>query len=454
MSANFGCYGEKTIETPNVNRMARDGTRFAKAFTTAPVCSPSRSALVTGRYQTSIGAHHHRSGRGADKIVLPEGVETVPALFRRAGYFTSIGSWPIGKQQGKTDYNFEWESKSVYDGTHWADRKPGQPFFAQVQLHGGKYRGNGRTQSDVVKKALGTFTAPEAVALPPYYPDDPVIRQDWAHYLDTVRYTDLQLGQILKRLEEDGVAANTLVFFITDHGISHARGKQFLYDEGAHIPLVVRGPGAAAGAVRTDLVSHIDLAATSLAAAGIDLPKGMHSQDLFAKDYRARDAVFAARDRCDETVEHLRMARTAKWKYIRNFLPKRPHLQPNAYKDGKAIVKRLRELHGSGQLTGLPRQLLFAPERAPEELYDLEADPFEVRNLAADPSHEAALKEMRGRLDRWMEETGDQGSVPEAEKRYDSDMAVYLKEGSKSPEALKILEANIALMKKWAAEGK
>jgi arylsulfatase A-like enzyme len=454
MSANLGCYGEKTIETPNLDRLAREGTRFSKAFTTAPVCSPSRSALITGRYQTSIGSHHHRSGRGTDKILLPDGVEPVPALFRRAGYFTSIGSWPISKAPGKTDYNFEWTSKDVYDGADWADRKKGQPFFAQVQLNGGKYRGNGRNQSEVVKKALGTLTAPEAVKLPPYYPDDPVIRQDWANYLDTVRYTDLQVGQILKRLEEEGVAADTLVFFITDHGISHARGKQFLYDEGAHIPMIVRGPGVAAGAVRADLVEHIDLAAASLAAAGIGIPKGTHSRDILAKDYRPREAVFAARDRCDETVEHLRMARTSKWKYIRNFLPKRPHLQPNAYKDSKAIVKQLRDLHDAGKLTRLPEQLLFAPERAPEELYDLDADPFEVRNLAADAPHEAILKEMRGRLDRWMEETGDQGRVPESEKRYDSDMAVYLREGSKNAAQLRILEANIALMKKWAAEGK
>jgi arylsulfatase A-like enzyme len=453
MSANLSCYGEKTIETPNLDRLAREGTRFSKAFTTAPVCSPSRSALITGRYQTSIGAHHHRSGRGADKIVLPGGVEPIPATFRRAGYFTSIGSWPLSKSQGKTDYNFEWDA-AIYDGSDWTGRKPGQPFFAQVQLHGGKYRGNGRTQSDVVKKALGTLTAPGAVKLPPYYPDDPVIREDWANYLDTVRYTDLQVGQILKRLEEEGAASNTLVFFITDHGISHARGKQFLYEEGAHIPFIVRGPGVAAGAVRSDLVQHIDLGATSLAAAGLEVPKGMHSRNVLAKDYRARDAVFAARDRCDETVEHLRMARTGSWKYIRNFLPKRPHLQPNAYKDSKAIVKRLRELHDSGKLTGLPEQLLFAPERAPEELYDLDADPFEVRNLAADPSRETVLQEMRGRLDRWMEETGDHGRVPETAARYDSDMAVYLKDQSKNADSLKILEANIALMKKWAAEGK
>src|SRR6185503_2025280 len=191
-----------------------------------------------------------------------------------------------------------------------------------------------------------------------------------------------------------------------------------------------------------------------LAAAGIAIPKSMQSRDFLAADYRPRETVFAARDRCDETVEHLRMARTSKWKYIRNFLPKRPHLQPNAYKDAKPTVRRLRELHESGKLTGLPEQLLFAPELAPEELYDLEADPFEVRNLAADPAHEATLKEMRGRLDRWMEETGDQGREPESAARYDSDMAVYLGELSKSPEKVKILRDNIALMKKWASEGK
>jgi arylsulfatase A-like enzyme len=452
MSANLGCYGEKTIETPHLDRLAREGTRFSKAFTTAPVCSPSRSALITGMFQTAIGAHHHRSGRGTDKIRRPDGVDTIPALFRRAGYFTSIGSWPITKAPGKTDYNFEWD-RTDYDATDWADRKPGQPFFAQVQLHGGKNR-DGRGLSDAAKKALGTLTPPEAVTLPPYYPDDPVIREDWARYLDAVRYTDLQVGQVLKRLEDEGSAAGTLLFFITDHGISHARGKQFLYDEGAHIPLLVRGPGIAAGAVRGDLVQHIDLAASSLAAAGIAIPKGMQSRDILAKEYAPRDAVFAARDRCDETVEHLRMARTSKWKYIRNFLPKRPHLQPNAYKDGKPTVKRLRELHDAGKLTGLPEQLLFAPERAPEELYDLEADPFEVKNLAADPSQAATLREMRGRLDRWMEETGDQGRTPESAARYDSDMAVYLSELGKSPDRVKILQENIALMKKWAAEGK
>jgi arylsulfatase A-like enzyme len=436
MSAHFGCYGEKSIETPNVDRLAREGTRFTRAFTTAPVCSPSRSALITGCYQTTIGAHQHRSGRGAEKIRLPEGVETVPALLRRAGYSTAITSWPPAKAQGKTDYNFEWDP-AIYGGK-------GGPTFTQVQLQGGKLR-DGRGLSDAVKKALGTSTSPDAVKLPPYYPDDAAIRQDWATYLDAVRYTDLQVGEILKTVD----AAKTLVFFITDHGISHARGKQFLYDEGIHIPLVVRGPGVAAGAVRTDLVEHIDLAAATLAAAGVAIPAFMRAKDLLAKDYAPRDAVFAARDRCDETVERIRSVRTSKWKYIRNYYPKRPPLQPNMYKDAKPTLRRLRELHAAGELKGLPEQLLFAPERAPEELYDLEADPFETKNLAADQPE--VLKELRARLEAWMKDTGDRGA--EAESMYDSDMAVYLAE-KKDPASRKLLEDHIALMKKWAAEGK
>jgi arylsulfatase A-like enzyme len=436
MSANLGCYGETAIATPNLDRLAREGTRFSRAFTTAPVCSPARSALITGCYQTSIGAHQHRSGRGTEKIRLPKDVETVPALLRRAGYRTSISSWPPSKAQGKTDYNFEWD-RGVYGGSEG-------PSFTQVQLHGGKHR-DGRGLSEAVKKALGTLTSPDVVKLPPHYPDDPVIRQDWANYLDAVRYTDLQVGEILKTVD----AARTLVFFITDHGISHARGKQFLYDEGLRIPMIVRGPGVSGNAVRQDPVEHIDLAAATLGAAGVPIPAWMHAKDILSPDYKAREAVFAARDRCDETVERIRSVRTSTWKYIRNFHPKRPHLQPNMYKDAKPTLRRLRELHAAGDLKGLPLQLLFAPERAPEELYDLEMDPHETVNLAAERPE--VLEQMRGRLERWMKETGDRGA--ESPAMYDSDMAVYLAE-KKDPAARKTLEDNIALMKKWASEGK
>jgi arylsulfatase A-like enzyme len=460
MSANFSCYGEKSIETPNVDRLAREGTKFTHAFVTAPVCSPCRSALITGMYQTSIGAHHHRSGRGVEKIVLPTGVTPVPALFQQAGYYTCIGDGLLASERagkkgraggglGKTDYNFEWDPK-IYDGPDWAGRKEGQPFFMQVQMAGGKLRG-GTDQGAVQlsKRAAAEFgaaTSPETVNLPPYYPRDPVLLRDWAAYLDAARLTDQHVGKVLARLEREGLLEQTLVVFMTDHGISHARGKQFLYDEGTHIPLVVRGPGIGRGEIRNDLVMQIDLAPLSLAAAGIPLPPGMQGRDILAKNYPPRDAIFAARDRCDETVERLRSVRTDRFLYIRNFHPQRPHLQPNAYKDGKSIVQTLRALHAAGTLEPLAERLLFRPTRPPEELYEWTTDRWQVRDLAEVPEHRETLAALRGRLDRWMEETHDRG--PESEKMYDSDMVEYLGKGNPA------VERNIALMKKWAAEGK
>ncbi|MDQ3651573.1 MAG: sulfatase [Acidobacteriota bacterium] len=452
MSANFSCYGERLIQTPNVDRLAREGMRFSRAFTTGPVCSPSRSAMITGMYQTTIGAHNHRSGRGRLKIHLPEGVVPVPALFKQAGYYTAIGGPLVKntKQFAKTDYNFEWDA-SIYDGNDWSGRKPGQPFFMQVQLHGGKYRHNKNWPQRALKE-LGGRTKPEDVKLPPYYPRDPVLLEDWAQYLDAVRYTDREVGEVIARLEKEGILDQTVVIFMTDHGISHAREKQFLYDGGIHIPFIVRGPGIPRGIVRDDLIEHIDLAAVSLALSELEVPGWMQGRNVLAKDYRRRDAVFAARDRCDETVDRVRSVRSEQFKYIRNFYPQRSHLQPNEYKDNKEIVRRLRELHEQGSLNELQARLLFSPTRPEEELYDLRSDPFETRNAASDPQHQKTLNEMRGRLKGWIKETNDRGQQPESTAMYDSDMTVYL--DSPRGERLRILRDTIALMKKWAAEGK
>jgi arylsulfatase A-like enzyme len=456
MSANFGCYGEKLIQTPNVDALAREGTRFRRAFVTAPVCSPSRSALITGCYQTTLGAHHHRSGRGKLKIHLPEEVVPVPKLFQKAGYYTCIGGFNArGKNLGKTDYNFEWDP-SIYDGNDWSGRKPGQPFFMQVQLHGGKYRGQGLAPAwtNRVKKELGEPTDPKKVTLPPYYHRDPVLLEDWARYLDCCRMTDREVGDVISRLKKEGILDDTVVFFLTDHGISHARGKQFLYDEGIHVPFVVRGPRIPRGEVRDDLIEHIDLAATSLALAGIDIPRTMPGRDLFARGYKKRDAVFAARDRCDETMDHIRSVRTERFKYVRNGLHERPHLQPCRYKDDKAIVQKLRELHAAQKLDALTERLLFAAKRPAEELYDLSADPHEVKNLAADPKHKDTLVAMRKGLANWEERTGDRGRKPEPKEMYDSDMKVYLDSAGSTKKDKRELKRNIELNRKWAGEGK
>ena len=461
MSANFSCYGEKLIQTPHVDRLAREGTRFANAFVTAPVCSPCRSALITRMYQTSIGAHHHRSGRGVEKIKLPDGVTPVPALFQKAGYFTCIGSGlpsgegpakkgkKAGGSLGKTDYNFDYGA-AIYDAPDWAGRNPGQPFFMQVQLAGGKLRGGTDASAtrllETAAKEFGTATETARVTLPPYYPRDPVLLRDWAAFLDSVRLTDAHVGKVIARLEQEGLLENTFIIFMTDHGISHARGKQFLYNEGTHVPFVVRGPGIEKGKVRADLIEHIDMAATSLAAAGIEIPKAMQGRNILAPIYQPRTHVFATRDRCDETVERIRSVRTDRFLYIRNSHPQRPHLQPNNYKDGKSIVQTLRALHESGKLDALAAKLLFSPTRPPEELYEWTTDKWQITNLAAAPAHKATLESLRARLDQWMRETNDHR--PETESRYDSDMAVYVGKGNAE------VEKNIALMKRWAKEGK
>ena len=265
--------------------------------------------------------------------------------------------------------------------------------------------------------------------------------------------TDAMVGEVIARLKKEGVFENTIVLFMTDHGISHGRGKQFMYDEGLHVPLVIAGPGIKAGTVRGDVVEHIDIAALSLAAAGILIPNYMHAQDILGEHYSPREDVFGARDRCDETIDHMRSVRTRNFKYIRNFLPKRPYLQPCAYKDAKAILIALRESHRAGTLNET-QQLLFRDVRPPEELYDVKNDPHEINNLANDPAFAGRLKEMRGWLDTWMVETDDKGA--ESAEMYDSDMAVYLNamKRKNNPAHLKVIKDNIAVMKKWAAEGK
>ncbi|MFT5093728.1 MAG: arylsulfatase A-like enzyme, partial [Porticoccaceae bacterium] len=373
-----------------------------------------------------------------------------------AGYHTSITGWPMKGRLGKTDYNFEWD-QSVYDGNDWAKRKKGQPFFAQIQTQGGKLRGKDASGwekvSSAAEKRFGNRTPDSAVKLPPYYPNHPDIVRDWAAYLDSVRMTDAMVGEVIVRLKKEGVFENTIVLFMTDHGISHGRGKQFMYDEGLHVPLVIAGPGIKAGTVRGDVVEHIDIAALSLAAAGILIPNYMHAQDILGEHYSPREAVFGARDRCDETIDHMRSVRTRNFKYIRNFLPKRPYLQPCAYKDAKAILIALRESHRAGTLNET-QQLLFRDVRPPEELYDVKNDPHEINNLANDPAFAGRLKEMRGWLDTWMVETDDKGA--ESAEMYDSDMAVYLNamKRKNNPAHLKVIKDNIAVMKKWAAEGK
>jgi arylsulfatase A-like enzyme len=453
-SCDFGYQGQSLVQTPYVDRLSREGAVFTNAYVTGPVCSASRSALITGMYQTTIGAHNHRSSSGTVKRNLPPHIKLVPELFQKAGYYTCNTNEKF-KGYGKTDYNFEFDNRAIYDGPDWSGRKPGQPFFAQVQLRGGKLRNVPKWYKEV-KAGLDRLVTADEVTVPPYYPGDAVFRQDWAGYLNSVQYTDKEVGQVLDRLKKENLLDNTIIFFMTDHGISQARGKQFLYDEGAKIPLVAWAPGRIkAGTVRNELIVHIDMAATSLYFAGIDIPSYMQARPLFGPQAQPREYVVSARDRCDETVDRIRGVRKGNYKYIRNFYPKRPYLQPCAYKDHYEFMKDLRQMHEAGKLNAV-QSLLLAPTRPEEELYDLSADRWEVSNLAAEPKYQVILREMRCILANWVIETDDRGRFTESEAMYDSDMRVYINDQRRSGnlEYADQVEANVKQMKSWAAEGK
>jgi arylsulfatase A-like enzyme len=419
--------------------------------------------LITGRYQTSIGAQNHRSGVPGHEIHFPADVELVPAVFRKAGYHTNnltveaflrsdddVKSSPAVKV-AKTDYNFVWDEGDTYDSTHWAARDAKKPFFVQVQLHGGKYRNVADTSKWTAKalKDLGSVTSADDVHLAPYLPNDPVIREDWAQYLDTVRYTDWEVGRVIQRLKDAGEFDNTVIFFMTDHGISHVRNKQFLYDGGTHVPLIVAGPGVASGVVRDDVVEHIDLGATSMGCAGITRPASMHSQDILAADYQPREYVFAARDRADETVDLMRSVRDTRWKYIFNGFPNRPYLQPNRYKDNKPVLQAMRRLYGAGQLNA-EQSLIMAETRPREELYDIQTDPYELHNLADQPEHQSRLEKMRTAFRDWQKRTGDPG-IPESEDVYKIEVGAKHLEGGKNADNAQY-KNNVELMLKWMSE--
>ena len=418
ISPLMSCYGYEANPTPHLDKLAAGGIRFAHTFMPAPVCSACRSALITGMMQTTTGTHNHHSSRSKESAIhLPEGVKTLPELFRNAGYFTF--------NHGKDDYNFWYDREDLYKGeytTHklygksgkaidWNAREQGQPFFGQIQLSGGKhiYKTN-------FKQMVKNPVARDAFDLPPYYPDIPEIREDWAQHLDSIRITDGEVGNILDRLRQDGVLDNTVVFFFSDHGMRLWRHKQFCYESGLHVPFIVSWAGrperlGEVGTVRKDLVNGLDIAASSLALAGIPLPDDMESRDLFAAHFTPRKYVISARDRCDYTIDRIRTVRTRQFRYIRNFFPKRPYMQPN-YRDEWDITQLMRRLHAEGKLDAV-QDRFWSDERPAEEFYDVENDPHEIHNLAGLSDYSRELERHRRILDDWIRETGDKGQHSE-----------------------------------------
>jgi N-sulfoglucosamine sulfohydrolase len=420
LGTELGCYGTKEVWTPNLDKLAASGMRYTRAYMVAPVCSASRSAFNTGMYQIAIGAHNHRSHRD-DGFQLPAGVRVVSDWMRDAGYFTAnIVELPaeLGfRGTGKTDWNFQYTGKP-FDSSRWDDLKSHQPFYAQLNFQETHRAYNAPKRAD-----------PAKVAIPPYYPDHPVTRQDWAAYLDAATELDRKIGLVLKQLEMEGMMDNTVLFFFGDNGQSHVRGKQFVYEEGLHVPLIVHWPkniplprNFKAGTVSAQLIESIDLAPTSLTIAGAAKPSKMFGR-AFLGDHSeaAREYAFGARDRCDETVFRLRSVRDVHYRYIRNFTPNRPFLQKNDYKERSYPVwNLLKELHAQGKLNRV-QEFLCQPTMPAEELYDLETDPHQIDNLAysTNPRHQAALARLRSALEKWLADTDDQGRFFEPQELVD-----------------------------------
>ena len=408
ISPSLGCYGDSYAITPRLDQLASEGMRFTRCFTHAGVCAISRSGLITGMYPVAIGSQHMRS-----QIELPSNVKAFPEYLRAAGYWTT--------NRSKTDYNFAvpkkaWDENSP-NSRDWRGRAAGQPFFSVINLvttHESQIRGKfGETLHD-----------PAKASLPPYIPDTPVTRRDWARYADLLTTLDQQVAAILDQLSEDGLANDTIVFFWGDHGQGLPRGKRWLYDSGTRTPLIIRWPGKlGVRSVCEDLVCFLDFAPTMLRLAGAEIPSHMHGRVLPPVEVvmtansrqpsaNSRQFIFGHRDRMDETYDLIRSARDTRFKYLRNYAPGRSYAQNITYMNQMPTMREWRRLNAEGKLTGAPA-LHFRETKPVEELFDTEVDPHEVVNLAERPEHAETLARMRAALERWQEEVGDSGLIPE-----------------------------------------
>ena len=429
LKLDLGCYGAKNVKTPNLDKLAADGERYTKVFSTSPVCAPSRSAFFVGMYQTTTDTHNMRSHR-EDDYRLPEGVRPITHRLKDEGYFTANLKTMNGEEigSGKLDLNFVNEGK-LYDGSKWEKLSENQPFFAQMntlECEYDIYDRNTWRQPRVEwkgEKHHEQIATAKNVTPPPYYPDHPIVRQEWARYLNSVSGMDKTIGKVLQRLKKDGLADNTIVMFFGDNGRIEPRGIHWCYDSGLHVPMIIRWPSGfpapanySAGAVKDEVVSLIDITPTTLGFAGIKKPLGMHGR-IFLGDRVGpeRTYAFSARDRVDETVNRVRSVRGKKYHYLRNYYPDRHFTSLNRYKEKCFPIKPLmRELMAAGKLTGPPADLM-SPTVSPEQLFDTEADPHEINNLANSPKpeHRQALLQMRIALNTWIVETQDQGEFPE-----------------------------------------
>lgn len=423
MSPVLGCYGDQFAITPNIDELAKESVRYTRAFASAPVCSPSRSCLITGCYPTSLSTQQMRSG-----FAIPKRMRGFPALLRARGYYTT--------NNVKTDYNTgnyadiiraSWNESSTT--AHWRKRtEKAQPFFSVFNLmtsHQSRSmvwpyaRFKEEVQSTLSPSAIHD---PNKVPLPPYYPDTPLIRRELARFYDCVTAMDQQVGAILQQLEEDRLAENTIVFFYSDHGSGMPRHKRALLDSGMHVPLIIRFPKkwqhlapGKPGSTTDQLVSFVDYAPTVLNLLSQPIPEAMQGQPFLGPNTpKPRRYVYGHRDRVDEVRDLSRSVRDERYLYIRNYMPHLGYNQPTAWPDSGEIRHDFYRLSDPEKMTSA--QWHFAgPTRPVEELYDCQADPQNLNNLTGSDAHQKILKRLRNAHRKHITQTVDLGFLPESE---------------------------------------
>ena len=418
ISPYLGCYGFEQAETPHLDALALEGIRFTHAYANAPVCAVARSALLTGMHSSTLGTHQMRSN-----VLLPAGIPAYPKLFRDAGYYWTNNS--------KKDYNSNYSrDSSLWDESsrkaHWKNRPEGKPFFAVFNTtvtHEGQL--SARSQAKYLKRSQipkEPRIHPSKIKLPPYHPDQPAIRQDWARLHDMITLMDSIIGSRLRELAEAGLAENTIVFFYSDHGGQLSRSKRYIYNVGTQVPFIVRFPKkwqhlapGKPGSTNDELVQFVDCPKTVLSLAGIQVPEIMQGRILFGP--RREDAPATAhfyRDRMAERYDFSRAVTDGRYYFVRNFMPHRPRGRDSSYGyQVQANWGAWRSWYEKSPGTAGPIRSQFFRPKPVVQLFDTQKDPWHVHNLADDPALQGKRKQLAEDLDQWMIQTRDIGLIPE-----------------------------------------
>jgi len=423
----LGCYGDEFATTPNLDNLADEGFLYTHAYANAPVCAPARNTIITGVYANSGGNQHMRS-----YYPKSETIKTYPEFLRNAGYYCT--------NNRKTDYNTSsinpdeiWDESSP--DAHYKNRKPGQPFFAV-------FNSTISHESSIHKSIPNSELRhnPEDAPIPPYHPETPEMKHDWAQYYDKVEDMDTQIGKWLQELEDAGLADNTIVFYYGDHGGVIARSKRYVYESGTHVPFIVRipekynhlFPAKKPGSNVDRLISFVDLAPTLLSIVGEKIPDYMQG-NAFLGEQKTKDPQYAFmfRGRMDERYDMSRAVRDQKYRYIRNYMPYRIYGQHLEYLWRAPSIRSWEEAYLNGECN--EAQSRFWEPKPVEELYDTENDPWEVNNLATDPNYQNVLERMRMANKDWVTKIYDTGFIPEAdmiERRGEAAAYDYMRSGN------------------------